>query len=164
MRRRSHHRGRAAADPAALGGPARHTPPALALAHPLFAAGLIGLALTCTLPALIASVAVKSLGNLLVMGRIYALVTDLAPPGASGRYLAVFGTSWGVAGTLAPVLGTQLLAHAGTTALWSAMAAFCALLAAPHLRVTPEAPRPPQPPAPEEYGSTEPAAAPGPRR
>ncbi|MFB8061702.1 MFS transporter, partial [Kitasatospora purpeofusca] len=126
----------------------------------MFAAGLVGLALTCTLPALIASVAVKSLGNLLVMGRIYALVTDLAPPGASGRYLAVFGTSWGVAGTLAPVLGTQLLAHAGTTALWSAMAAFCVLLAAPHLRVTPEAPRPPQPPAPEEYGSTEPAAAP----
>ncbi len=137
------------------------TPAALALAHLLLAAGLIGLALTRTLPALIASVAVKSLGDLLVMGRIYALVTDLAPPGASGRYLAVFGTSWGIAATLAPVLGTQLLSHAGTTALWSAMAAFCVLLAA--LRVTPKAPRPPQPPAANEHGSTEPAAAPGPR-
>ncbi|MGV9266196.1 MFS transporter [Kitasatospora sp. NPDC003701] len=140
------------------------TPVALALAHLLLAAGLMGYALTRTLPALLASAAVKSLGDLLVMGRIYALVTDLAPPGASGRYLAVFGTSWGIAATLAPVLGTQLLSHAGTTALWSAMAAFCLLLAAVHLRVTPEVARSPQRRSSGERGSTEPAAAPGPRR
>ncbi|MFE2140280.1 MFS transporter [Streptomyces sp. NPDC059456] len=113
------------------------TPVALAVAHLLLAAGLTGYALTHTLPALLASAAVQSLGDLLVMGRIYALVTELAPAGASGRYLAVFGTSWGIAATLAPLVGTQLLAHAGTTALWSAMAAFCLLLAAVHLRVTP---------------------------
>nr|WSX75006.1 MFS transporter [Streptomyces sp. NBC_00899] len=116
------------------------TPAALALAHLLLAAGLTGYALARTLPALVASAVVWSLGDLLVMGRVYALVTDLAPPGASGRYLAVFGTSWGVAATLAPVLGTQLLARAGTTALWSTMAALCVLLAALHLRVTPESP------------------------
>jgi MFS family permease len=113
------------------------TPAALALAHLLLAAGLTGYALLRPLPALLGSSAVWSLGDLLVMGRAYALVADLAPPGGSGRYLAVFGTSWGVAATLAPVLGTQLLAHAGTTALWSAMAALCVLLAALHLRVTP---------------------------
>lgn len=140
------------------------TPVALALAHLLLATGLTGLALSRTLPTLLASAAVKSLGDLLVMGRVYALVTDLAPPGASGRYLAVFGTSWGIAATLAPVLGTQLLAHAGTTALWSAMAAFCVLLAALHLRVTPESPRSPQRRAPEDRRSTTPAAAPDRRR
>ncbi|MER6736852.1 MFS transporter [Streptomyces puniciscabiei] len=117
------------------------TPVALALAHLLLAAGLTGYALAHTLPALLVSAAVGSLGDLLVMGRVYALVTDLAPPGGSGRYLAVFGTSWGVAATLAPVLGTQLLAHAGTTTLWSTMAALCLLLAALHLRVTPDTPR-----------------------
>ncbi|MFD4859756.1 MFS transporter [Streptomyces atratus] len=116
------------------------TPGALALAHLLLAAGLTGYALARTLPALLASAAMWSLGDLLVMGRIYALVTDLAPPGGSGRYLAVFGTSWGIAATLAPVLGTQLLARAGTTTLWSTMAALCLLLAALHLRVTPESP------------------------
>ncbi|GAB2713554.1 MFS transporter [Kitasatospora kifunensis] len=134
------------------------TPVALALAHLLLAAGLTGYALSRTLPALLASAAVESLGDLLVIGRVYALVTDLAPPGASGRYLAVFGTSWGIAATLAPVLGTQLLAHAGTTALWSAMAAFCLLLAALHLRVTPESARSPQRRTPEERRSTEPVA------
>ncbi|CAG7646222.1 MFS transporter [Actinacidiphila bryophytorum] len=113
------------------------TPAALALAHLLLAAGLTGYAVSGSLPPMAASAAVWSLGDLLIMGRVYALVTGLAPPGASGRYLAVFGTSWGVAATLAPVLGTQLLARAGTTALWSAMAGMCVLLAALHLRVTP---------------------------
>ncbi|MEU8031286.1 MFS transporter [Streptomyces sp. NPDC049099] len=116
------------------------TPVALALAHVLLAAGLTGYALARTLPGLLVSAAVGSLGDLLVMGRVYALVTDLAPPGGSGRYLAVFGTSWGVAATLAPVLGTQLLDRAGTATLWSTMAALCLLLAALHLRVTPQSP------------------------
>ncbi|MFI9251748.1 MFS transporter [Streptomyces sp. NPDC053069] len=116
------------------------TPVALALAHVLLAAGLTGYALARTLPGLLVSAAVCSLGDLLVMGRVYALVTDLAPPGGSGRYLAVFGTSWGVAATLAPVLGTQLLDRAGTAMLWSTMAALCLLLAALHLRVTPQSP------------------------
>ncbi|WP_330461055.1 MFS transporter [Streptomyces sp. NBC_00820] len=114
---------------------------ALALAHLLLAAGLTGYALARDLPALLVSTAVWSLGDLLVMGRVYALVTDLAPSGGSGRYLAVFGTSWGIAATLAPVLGTQLLARAGTTTLWSTMAALCLLFAALHLRATPPSPR-----------------------
>jgi MFS family permease len=118
------------------------TPVALAVAHLLLAAGLAGYAVSGNLPALLASAAVWSLGDLLIMGRVYALVTDLAPDGGSGRYLAVFGTSWGVAATLAPVLGTQLLARAGTTALWAAMAALCLLLAALHLRVTPQVQHP----------------------
>ncbi|WP_223279845.1 MFS transporter [Streptomyces sp. SDr-06] len=116
------------------------TPLALSLAHLLLAAGLTGYALARTLPALLAAAVVWSLGDLLVMGRVYALVTDLAPPGGSGRYLAVFGTSWGVAATLAPVLGTQLLARAGATASWSTMAVLCLLLAALHLRATPRPP------------------------
>ncbi|AUG82045.1 MFS transporter [Kitasatospora sp. MMS16-BH015] len=113
------------------------TPAALALAHLLLAAGQFGYAAVPSLPGMLAASAVSSLGDLLVLGRVYALVTDLAPPGGTGRYLAVFGTSWGVAATLAPVLGTQLLAHAGPTALWLTTASLCLLLAALHLRLTP---------------------------
>ncbi|WP_063770260.1 MFS transporter [Streptacidiphilus melanogenes] len=127
------------------------TPVALSLAHLLLAAGLVGYALLHSLPALLCASAVWSLGDLLVMGRAYALVADLAPPGGSGRYLAVFGTSWGVAATLAPLLGTQLLARAGATALWTATAALCVLLAALHLRVTPDSPHPPVRPGPEPH-------------
>ncbi|MFI5646320.1 MFS transporter [Kitasatospora sp. NPDC051705] len=138
------------------------TPVALALAHLLLAAGLTGYALAGTLPGMLAAAAVLSLGDLLVIGRIYALVTELAPPGAGGRYLAVFGTSWGIAATLAPVLGTQLLARAGTTVLWSVMAVFCLLLAALHLRVTPESAGSPRRRTAGRPGPAEPAAAPGP--
>jgi MFS family permease len=114
------------------------TPVALALAHLLLATGLTGYALSSTLPWMLAAAAIWSLGDLLIMGRIYALVTALAPPGSTGRYLAAFGTSWGIAATLAPLLGTQLLSRAGTTTLWTSMAALCVALAALHLRVTPE--------------------------
>ncbi|WP_370097145.1 MFS transporter [Streptacidiphilus sp. MAP12-20] len=120
------------------------TPAALALGHLLLAAGLLGYAAAHSLPASIGATAVWSLGDLLVMGRAYALVADLAPTGASGRYLAVFGTSWGVAATLAPVLGTQLLAHAGATVLWTSMAGACVALAALHLRVRPHPKRSPR--------------------
>ncbi|MFF4345266.1 MFS transporter [Kitasatospora sp. NPDC001540] len=108
----------------------------------ILATGLTGYALARTLPALLASAAVGSLGDLLAMGRAYALVTDLAPPGGSGRYLAAFGTSWGIAATLAPVLGTRLLARAGTTTLWDTMAVLCLLLVVLHLRVTPKSTSP----------------------
>ncbi|HEY3481423.1 MAG TPA: MFS transporter, partial [Streptomyces sp.] len=113
------------------------TPGSLALGHVLLAAGLAGYALSRALPALLVSAVVWSLGDLLIMGRLYALVTGLAPVGATGRYLAVFGTSWGVAATLAPLLGTQLLAHTGPTALWATLAALSLLLATLHPRLTP---------------------------
>lgn len=52
------------------------TPAALALAHVLLAAGLTGYALAHTLPPLLVAAAAGSLGDLLIMGRVYALVTD----------------------------------------------------------------------------------------
>ncbi|MBF9069722.1 MFS transporter [Streptacidiphilus fuscans] len=117
-------------------------PVALALGQLLLAAGLLGYALGGSLLLGVVASAVWSLGNLLTMGRAYALVADLAPPGGADRYLAVFGISWGVSATLAPILGTQLLAHYGTTVLWGTTAAACLALAVVHLRLTTAALRP----------------------
>lgn len=39
-----------------------------------------------------------------------------------GRYLGVFGSSFGIAGLVAPLAGTQLLAQLGEGALWAACA------------------------------------------
>lgn len=83
-----------------------------------------------TLEAFLASTVVWSLGDLLLIGRAYAVVAGLAPPGGTGRYMAVYGTSWGIAGVTAPLVGTQLLQHSGATALWTTMAAVCLALAA----------------------------------
>lgn len=105
-------------------------PAAFAGGYFLLALGLAGYALAHDLVAYIAATVVWSVGDLLLVGRAYAFVANLAPAVGKGRYLAVYGTSWGIAGILAPVLGTQLLAHAGNVGLWCAMSAACLILAA----------------------------------
>ncbi|WP_084316782.1 MFS transporter [Actinospica robiniae] len=91
----------------------------------LMALGLAGFALAHTLPTLLGPTALISIGELLVMGRSLALVSDLAPPGAAARYLAVYGLSWGVATFLAPLLSAWLLAAGGPALLWWVVAGVC---------------------------------------
>jgi MFS family permease len=96
----------------------------------MLGAGLGAYAVTGTVTAFLLATVVWSVGDVLLLGRLPALVADLAPPDRLGRYLAVYGTSWGVAGVIAPLLGTQVLARAGTGALWLGAAGVCLLLAA----------------------------------
>jgi MFS family permease len=96
----------------------------------LLALGLAGYALAHGLVAYAAATIVWSVGDLLLVGRAYVFVASLAPAGAKGRYLAVYGTSWGIGGIVAPIIGTQLLDHAGPAALWFAMSLACLMLAA----------------------------------
>ncbi|MCY0936937.1 MFS transporter [Streptomyces sp. H34-S4] len=105
-------------------------PAAFAGGYLLMALGLAGYALARGLGTFIAATVVWSVGDLFLVGRAYAFVASLAPTGARGRYLAVYGTSWGIGGILAPLAGTQLLEHAGTAGLWSSMAVVCLALAA----------------------------------
>jgi hypothetical protein len=126
------------------------TPAALALGHLLLALGLFGYAAATTLPAAAAATVLCGLGELLVMGRMYAAAAGLAPAGATDRYLAVFGTCWGLAGVAAPLLATQLLAHAGPVTLWTALAVLALLLAAAHLALR----RPPPTAVPADRGNT----------
>jgi MFS family permease len=102
---------------------------AFVLGYALMAVGLFGYALGHTLPALLGPTALLSIGNLLLMGRAFAVVSELAPPGAAARYLAVYGSSWGFATVLAPMLGTWLLGAFGSSALWGATAGVCAAMA-----------------------------------
>ena len=79
--------------------------------------GLTGLA--DDLPGHVLAIAVWTVGEVLSAGQLGALVAALAPPALRGRYLGVFGASFGLAGLVAPVLGTQVLARLGEPALWS---------------------------------------------
>jgi hypothetical protein len=92
------------------------------------AAGLAGYAAAHSLAGLLAPTAIWSAGNLLLSGRAFAVVTALAPPGATARYLAVYGLSWGIATVLAPVLATEVIGSLGPAALWSGCAALCATM------------------------------------
>jgi len=91
--------------------------------------GLGGYAVAHTLPAMLAPTVAWSLGNLLLMGRAFAVVTaELAPPGATARYLAVHGLSWGFGTVAAPVVGTWLIGACGPGTLWIAMAVICLVM------------------------------------
>ncbi|WP_327109229.1 MFS transporter [Nonomuraea glycinis] len=126
--------------------PVAALPPAAGLAAgaAFMAAGLAGYALAPTLagnalapalPALAVATVVWSVGDLLIMGRAYAIVAGLAPPDARGRYLAVFGTSWGFATVAAPLAGTQLLERLGAQGLWVCLAGACLVLVAASMSV-----------------------------
>lgn len=100
------------------------------IGYALLAVGLGGYAVAHTLPLLVAATVVWSLGDAALLGRMPALVADLAPDHNKGRYLAVYGTSWGIAGVVAPLIGTQLLQQAGPFALWGTASAACLAFAA----------------------------------
>ncbi|MCW2778799.1 MAG: major facilitator superfamily 1 [Frankiales bacterium] len=64
------------------------------------------------------AVVVWTVGEVLQAGLLSAVVAGLAPVHLRGRYMGAFGVSFGVAGAIAPLAGTQVLAHAGQGALW----------------------------------------------
>ena len=109
---------------------------AMTIGYLLLGAGLLANGFAQNLPAFLVAAVVWSLGDLLLLGRYYTLVSALAPDHARGRYLAVFGISWGIATTIAPLTATQLLSITGPVGLWAtcAFAALVLALAQPSIR------------------------------
>ena len=109
---------------------------AMGLGYALLGAGLLATGFATTSLSLAVATVLWSLGDLVLFARIYTVVAAIAPETARGRYLAAYGTSWGVAALVAPLLGTALLTSAGPPGLWSTCAAASLLLAAaqPSLR------------------------------
>jgi MFS family permease len=84
---------------------------------------LLGLGFFLTLfarsvPEYAATVLVWTLGEIAFNAVGPALVADLAPAHLRGRYNGVFGTSFGAAALIAPILGTITLQHLGEGWLW----------------------------------------------
>lgn len=103
---------------------------AMAIGYLILAIGLLALGLSTSLPGFLIAMVISAVGDLLLLGRAYSVVAALAPPGARGRYLAIYGVSWGVAAVVAPLLGTETFVYAGPLALWSGCAVACLTLAA----------------------------------
>jgi MFS family permease len=101
----------------------------MSIGYLLLAVGLLANGFATTLPLFLAAAVVWSVGDLLLLGRAYTIVAAIAPEDARGRYLAAYGISWGIAGAIAPVAGSQLLAHLGPTGLWTTCAITSVVLA-----------------------------------
>ena len=95
----------------------------------LLAAGLVVCAVAGNLAVFVIAAILWSLGDLFLLTRYLTQASGLAPDQARGRYLAVFGLSWGIATTIAPLTVTQLLENAGPAGLWLTSAAVAVALA-----------------------------------
>lgn len=102
----------------------------IAIGYVLLALGLVVSAFAHTLLLFLAAAVLWSLGDLFLLTRYLTQASGLAPDEARGRYLAIFGLSWGIATTIAPLTVTQLLKTSGPTGLWLTSAAVAAVLAA----------------------------------
>jgi MFS family permease len=101
----------------------------IAIGYVLLAAGLVVCAVAGNLAVFVIASILWSLGDLFLLTRYLTQASGLAPDRARGRYLAVFGLSWGIATTIAPLTVTQLLENAGPTGLWLTSAAVAVALA-----------------------------------
>ncbi|MGW6280778.1 MFS transporter [Kribbella sp. NPDC055071] len=101
----------------------------LAIGYVLLAAGLIVSAFASTLSVFLVASVFWTLGDLFLLNRYLTQASGLAPEHARGRYLAVFGLSWGIATTIAPMIVTQLLESAGPRGLWLTSAGAAVVLA-----------------------------------
>ncbi|GAA4212164.1 MDR family MFS transporter [Actinocatenispora rupis] len=66
-----------------------------------------------------ATVVVWTVGEVGTAGFTAALVADLAPADARGRYQALFGWGWSAASLLGPTLGTTVYGTLGPGAVWT---------------------------------------------
>jgi len=106
-----------------------------------------------SLPAYVAGTVLYTVGEVLGFPVASAIVADLAPADLRGRYQGAFSMSWGLAFTLSPLIGGEVLHRHGGAVLWPACLAAALLMAAAHLAVGPArrrrlaelhpAPRPP---------------------
>ncbi len=103
---------------------------AIAIGYVLVAAGLVVAAVAHNLSMFLLASVLWSLGDLFLLTRYLTQASGLAPNEARGRYLAVFGLSWGIATTIAPITVTQLLKTAGPAGLWLTTAGAAVVLAA----------------------------------
>lgn len=90
-----------------------------------------------SLPAYLAGAVLYTVGEVVGFPVASAIVADLAPAQLRGRYQGAFTMAWGLAFTLSPLLGGEVLHRFGGTALWLGCLAVGALVAALHLAAGP---------------------------
>jgi len=112
--------------------------------------------------ALIAAMVIFALGECLLSPTLPAIINDLAPPGAAGRYNGLGTLAFTTGFLLGPVTGGAALGAGWGTALFAALAAACAAAAAAALRLARHLPAAANHISPPAHSPTPPAATTGP--
>jgi MFS family permease len=90
-----------------------------------------------SVPAYVAGAVLYTIGEVLGFPVASALVADLAPVELRGRYQGAFSMSWGLAFTLSPLLGGEVLQRFGGVTLWLGCLAVGVVAAGLHLLAGP---------------------------
>jgi len=64
------------------------------------------------------SMVIATIGELLIVPTATALTANLAPPDMRGRYMGLYGLTWGVAFGSGPVVGGYLNDHIAPVTIW----------------------------------------------
>lgn len=88
-----------------------------------------------TLPQFVAVTVVWTLGEIGISGHASAIVSDLADPAARGRYMGLFGLSFGIADLIAPLVGPSTYERFGQFWLWTGCLVLFLLAAAGNLAI-----------------------------
>jgi MFS family permease len=97
-----------------------HHLPVLAVGSLFYALGVGSVALGAGFGAFLVSMIILTIGELIMIPTSTALTANLAPPDMRGRYMGVYGLTWGVAMGIAPVLGGTLNDRVAPVAIWYA--------------------------------------------
>lgn len=105
--------------------------PVLAFGALFYAAGVGGVALARDFWAFWGCMVVMTIGELIMTPTATTLVANLAPADMRGRYMSLYGLTWGVAAGIGPLLGGILNDQFGPSAIWlgAAMVGMMAFMA-----------------------------------
>lgn len=92
--------------------------PVLATGAMFYALGVGSVALGQSFVAFLASMVVLTIGEMIIIPTATALTANMAPADMRGRYMGVYGLSWGVAFGIGPVIAGLLNDHIAPVAIW----------------------------------------------
>lgn len=75
------------------------------------------------------TIAVWTIGEMLIMPTLVTLISLRAPEGGQGQYQGLFGLAFGIGYIIGPAVGTRIYENYGGTALWISAAGLAAALA-----------------------------------
>lgn len=101
---------------------------AMAVGYVLLGVGLSGLGVASALWQFTGAMVIAAFADLVLLGRAFTLVAELAPAGREADYFAVYGLTWGAAAVIGPAAGTALLSSGGPLLLWSSCGGVCLIL------------------------------------
>jgi MFS family permease len=114
----------------------------MALGTALYALGFAMYGLVSAFSLFLLAMVVITLGEMLVAPVSQALVAQLSPEDMRGRYMAVFGFSWIVAGAVGPTMAGVIMDHADPRWVWYASGLLGAATVAAFLRMHQQSLRP----------------------